>query len=180
MTLRSLLAKRTSADEQLSLSARLIEDRLVSVCRHAALYEFERALRNERDDAEPLDAEAIGSIWLSTQGKFYGSAIELTTDFRPWWSSLESLFLAPGSSYSYLYGQFAATALAEQYETDPLGCGLRLVELTAAGGTLAPRELLRLTGVDCMASQTRNLAFQALEKGLSDFRSRVLELAGAR
>ena len=179
VTLRSLLASRTSAEEQLALLARSIEDRLVSICRHAALYEFERALRDERDGAVSLDSEAIGDIWVRTQREFYGSSVELTADFRPWWSSLESLFLTPGSSYSYLYGQFAATALVEQYEADPSGCGVGLVQLTAAGGTLAPRELLRRAGVDCMISRTRDLAFQAFEKGLSDFRSRVLELSGA-
>ncbi|HEV2887188.1 MAG TPA: M3 family metallopeptidase, partial [Jatrophihabitans sp.] len=74
VTLSSLLADRASADEQLSLSARSIEDRLVSICRHAALYDFERALRSEREDTEQLDADAVGGIWLATQREFYGSA----------------------------------------------------------------------------------------------------------
>jgi oligoendopeptidase F len=179
VTLRSLLRSRSSADEQLSLAARATENHLIAICRHAALYKFECGLRSS-DDTASLDAGAIGSSWLATQHEFYGNAVELTAGFRSWWGSLEGLFLAPGSSYSYLYGLFAAAALTEQYEIDPAGCGERLVKLAAAGGTASPRQLLSAAGVDCLSESTRELAFQAFDRALSDLRCRVPESVAAR
>jgi oligoendopeptidase F len=170
VTLRAMFRNRSVPEERLSLSARAVEDRLVSICRHAALYKFESELRSEHARGTALDAGLIGELWLTTQREFYGEAMDLTDDCKSWWSGSEALFLTPGSTYSYLYGQLAAVVLVAQYEADPVGTGQRLVQLTSAGGSVPLHELLQQVGADCLDPRIQDSALRMLESTLSDLR----------
>jgi oligoendopeptidase F len=138
----------------LALTARSLEDQLVAACRQVAVYRFESQLREHWQAAGQLDADAIGDRWLATQRELYGDSLALSDSCGSWWSCMDALYQAPGSGYAYLYGQFAATALAGQHAELGTGFGERMLDLMAAGGSAAPGELLRRAGVDPLAPET--------------------------
>lgn len=177
VTLGVLLQHAATDEQRLALRARWIEDQLVAIGRHAALFTFEEGLRARIADGDQLDALAIGELWMSTQRQLHGSGVTLTPEYRNWWSYLEGLFVAPGTSYSHLYGQFAAAALIELFAEHPVTTGQRLAALVAAGGTAPPRELLLLAGVDPMNPDTWQRAVHGLSQQIDDLRRTSLPVA---
>ena len=158
------------------LVARWIEDQAVTICRHAAIFRFEAGLRQRMQTVGRLDTGAINELWLATQRELYaGDGIALSDSFASWWSYLDSIYLSPGSSYAYMYGQFAAAALTEQRATGAAEFGDRLLALMAAGGSAPPRELLRRTGVDPLAPATWQAALSALGKRVTALRHMMAE-----
>jgi oligoendopeptidase F len=157
-----------------ALIARWIEDQAVSICRHAAIFHFETSLRERMRVAGFLDADAINELWLSSQQELYGPGMALSDGFATWWSNQDSLYQSPGSSYAYLYGQFAAAALIEQHAKPGADFAGRLLALMAAGGSAPPRELLQRTGIDPLAPATWQAGLAALAKRVS-----ALQLVGA-
>jgi oligoendopeptidase F len=137
-----------------ALTTRWVEDQLVGACRQAAIYQFETALRDQWQVAGNLDAATISGEWLKAQRRLYGDAMAISDDFGPWWSCLNGVFQSPGTCYSYVYGQFAAAALAEHFATAGTDFAERLMALMAAGGSAPPRELLSLAGIDPLSPET--------------------------
>lgn len=149
-----------------ALLARWIEDQTVTICRHAATFGFEKALRERMSTIGYLDARMINELWLEAQRELYGRGIAISDSFGSWWSYLEGLYLSPGSSYAHLYGQFAAAALAEQAASK--GLGDRLLALMSAGGSAPPRELLLRAGIDPLAPQAWQAGLAALSRRVSE------------
>jgi oligoendopeptidase F len=132
---------------RLSVLGRRVEDQLVAVFREAALHRFEREV-HDRAAGDVLDAEELGERWLAGQRDLYGPAVALSPGYRHWWSYLDSLFLAPGTAWPYVYGQLAALALVEAHRDDPRRFGDRFVAVLAEGAGRPPAALLGSLGVD--------------------------------
>jgi oligoendopeptidase F len=150
-----------------ALLARWVEDQAVAICRHAAIFRFEVALRERMKAAGYLDTGMINELWLSSQRELYGPAMAISESFAGWWSCLDGLYQSPGSSYAYLYGQFAAAALVEQQAMAGTDFGDRLLALMTAGGSAPPRELLQRAGIDPLAPVTWQAGLAALRKRVS-------------
>ena len=130
-----------------ALLARWVEDQLVAAFRQLALHDFEAGMVAAVQAGELPDSEALGEAWLRWQRALYGPALELGRDYRHWWSYLDSLFLAPGSRYAYVYGQCAALGLLARHLEDPASFGPRFEQLLRAGATQPPAALLSGLGL---------------------------------
>jgi oligoendopeptidase F len=152
------------------LIARWIEDQAVAICRQAAIFRFEAGLRERMRSDGYLDTDTISELWLNSQRELYGRAVTLSDSFASWWSYQDSLYQSPGSSYAYLYGQFAAAALAEQHAAEGAGFGERLLALMAAGDSAPPRELLQRAGIDPLAPATWQAGLTTLARRVEALR----------
>jgi oligoendopeptidase F len=167
-TLTHLGQLQTLSPAVATLTARGIEDQLVGACRQVAIYRFEGALRDQWRATGQLDSATIGHLWLDSQRELYGDELPLSHSFTNWWSCLDGIFQSPGSSYAYMYGQFAAAALVEQRAVLGADFGEGLLALMAAGGSAAPRDLLLLAGVDPLSSETWQRTLAALGQRVAD------------
>lgn len=173
VTVQALLAAATDQEQQASCLARWLEDQMVSAGRHAAMHTFEAELREAARSGRTLDAALMGDLWLDGQSRLYGPAIELTGDYRAWWSFLDPLFADPGSNYSYVYGQLCALTLLGRFEEDPAAFAPSFKELLRSGDTRPPADLFAAIGVRTAEADDWRTAVAALRNEVTHLRALV-------
>ena len=115
--------------------------------------------------------ERFGELWAQTQTELLGDAVEVTDDYRCWWSYIPHFISTPGYVYAYAYGQLLALSVYERYLVEGSGFEQRYLELLGAGGSRSPEDLGEIVGIDL-----RDPGFW--ERGL-DLLERRLEAAEA-
>jgi oligoendopeptidase F len=147
VTFGRLLDATTDPAERLALLAESIEGAIATVFRQTAMNRFEDAIHTHRRARGELSVTDFGDHWAETQRAMLGDAVEVTEDYRSWWSYIPHFVNTPGYVYAYAYGQLLALSVYKRYETQGATFVPRYLELLSAGGSLPPQELGRL--VDC-------------------------------
>jgi oligoendopeptidase F len=143
-----LLARAPTPASRLALLAESIEGSIATVFRQVSMNRFEHLVHTERRERGELSTERIGELWADSQTELLGDAVELTPDYRSWWSYVPHFIGSPGYVYAYAYGQLLALAVYGRYEEEGAGFVPAYLELLAAGGSRSPEELGRIVGVD--------------------------------
>src|ERR1700724_3021799 len=78
----------------------------------------------------------------------FGDSVEVTDDYRAWWSYIPHFIGSPGYVYAYAYGQLLALSVYQRYEQQGAELVPRYLEMLAAGGSRSPEELGAIVGVD--------------------------------
>ncbi|MCB0995371.1 MAG: M3 family oligoendopeptidase [Acidimicrobiales bacterium] len=147
VTFERLLDATEDADERLALLAESVEGSIATVFRQVAMNRFENAVHTERRGEGELSVQRFGELWAATQEDLLGDAVEVTDDYRCWWSYIPHFIATPGYVYAYAYGQLLALSVYRRYQQQGAPFIPRYLELLRAGGSLPPEELGRL--VDC-------------------------------
>jgi oligoendopeptidase F len=147
VTNQRLLAGLDDPTERLALLAAILEDSIATVFRQVAMNRFEHAAHSARRTEGELSVERFGELWADTQTDVLGDAVEVTDDYRTWWSYIPHFIGVPGYVYAYAYGQLLALSVYRRFEDEGDGFVPRYLELLRAGGSMSPSELGRL--VDC-------------------------------
>jgi oligoendopeptidase F len=171
LTFGRLLETSPTPAAHLALLAEDIEGAIATVFRQVAMNQFERLVHTERREVGELSVERFGELWAQTQVELLGDAVEVTDDYRCWWSYIPHFINTPGYVYAYSYGQLLALSVYERYLAEGAGFEERYLELLAAGGSRSPEELGEIVGIDL-----RDAGFW--ERGL-DLVQRRLEAAEA-
>jgi oligoendopeptidase F len=147
VTFGRLLDATTDPAERLALLAESIEGAIATVFRQTAMNRFEDAIHTHRRALGELSVTDFGDHWAETQRAMLGDTVEVTDDYRSWWSYIPHFVNTPGYVYAYAYGQLLALSVYKRYETQGAAFVPRYLELLGAGGSLPPTELGHL--VDC-------------------------------
>ena len=171
LTFGRLLEASPTPAARLALLAEDIEGAIATVFRQVAMNGFERLAHTERREQGELSVERFGELWAQTQTELLGDAVEVTDDYRCWWSYIPHFISTPGYVYAYAYGQLLALSVYERYLVEGSGFEQRYLELLGAGGSRSPEDLGEIVGIDL-----RDPGFW--ERGL-DLLERRLEAAEA-
>ncbi len=147
VTFERLLGMTDDPDERLALLAEAVEGSIATVFRQVAMNRFEDAVHSERREVGELSVDRFGELWARTQTDMLGDAVELTDDYRSWWSYVPHFIGTPGYVYAYAYGQLLALSVYRRYQEAGESFIPQYLELLAAGGSMPPEELGQL--VDC-------------------------------
>jgi len=147
VTTNRLLGLLDSPEARLTLLAETVDDSIATVFRQVAMNRFEHAVHTARRDEGELAVERFNELWAETQAAVLGDAVEITDEYRSWWSYIPHFIHVPGYVYAYAYGQLLALSVYREYERQGDDFVPRYLELLRAGGSLPPEELARL--VDC-------------------------------
>lgn len=147
LTMGRLLEDAREPGARLALLTRYVEDLFVTVFRHTAMHEFEDAIHTAIRAQGELGAEEIRQEWVRTQERMFGGSVALTDDYGSWWSYVPHFFLAPGSSYAYVFGNLVALSLYRRYQETGRKFVEPYLEMLAAGGSRRPNDLLSKLGV---------------------------------
>ena len=148
LTFGRLLDQTTDPDDRLDLLARSVEGAIATVFRQIAMNRFEDEVHRTRRDEGELSVDRFGELWAATQEALLGDAVEVTDDYRCWWSYIPHFIGTPGYVYAYAYGQLLALSVYRRYEEGGAEFVPAYLELLSAGGSLPPAELGRIVGVD--------------------------------
>jgi oligoendopeptidase F len=148
VTFGRLLAATTDPQDRLALLAESIEGGIATVFRQTAMNRFEQAMHTARRDEGELSVDRFGELWAETQSEMLGDSVEITDNYRSWWSYIPHFVGTPGYVYAYAYGQLLAMSVYHQYETQGSDFVPRYLHLLRAGGSMAPEDLGRIVGCD--------------------------------
>jgi oligoendopeptidase F len=148
LTFARLLDASSTPAARLALLAEDLEGSIATVFRQVAMNRFEDAVHSARRDDGELSVERLGELWAQTQSDLLGDAVEVTDDYRRWWSYIPHFINTPGYVYAYAYGQLLALSVYERYLIEGPSFEQRYLELLAAGGSRPPEELGAIVGID--------------------------------
>jgi oligoendopeptidase F len=144
----SLLDQAPTASSRLSLLAENIEGSIATVFRQTAMNRFEDAAHTARREEGELSVDRLGDLWVATQEDLMGDAVEVTDNYRCWWSYIPHFIGTPGYVYAYAYGQLLALSVYGRYLAEGEGFVDSYLELLRAGGSKSPEELAAIAGLD--------------------------------
>ncbi len=148
VTFDRLLSVTSAPEHRLALLAQSVEGSIATVFRQIAMNRFEDAVHAERRRAGELSQAQLGATWAATQGEMFGDAMEVTDDYRCWWSYIPHFVNTPGYVYAYAYGQLLALSVYARYQEEGAGFVPRYLAMLSAGGSRPPEALGRLVGCD--------------------------------
>jgi len=143
-----LLEQDSSPASRLALLAENIEGQIATVFRQVAMNRFEELVHSARREQGELSVDRFGELWAESQTEMLGDSVEITEDYRSWWSYIPHFIGSPGYVYAYAYGQLLALSVYRQYEQRGEELVPRYLELLAAGGSRSPEELGEIVGID--------------------------------
>ncbi len=147
VTFERLLEMTHEPNERLALLAESVEGSIATVFRQVAMNRFEDSVHTTRRTEGELSVEKFGDLWAQSQRDLMGDAVEITDNYRSWWSYIPHFIGSPGYVYAYAYGQLLALSVYSRYQAKGETFIPQYLELLAAGGSLPPEELGRI--VDC-------------------------------
>jgi oligoendopeptidase F len=147
LTFKALLAQTQNPREKKALLAQKAEDKINTVVRQIAFYQFERLVHEARREGE-LTSDKIAEFWLSVQGESLGPAIMLNDGYENFWTYVSHFVHSPFYVYAYAFGDCLVNSLYAAYERAPEGFEDRYLDMLRAGGTKHHKELLAPFGLD--------------------------------
>ena len=143
-----LLNEAPTPVSRLGLLAESIEGSIATVFRQVAMNRFEHLVHTSRREQGELSLDRIGELWAESQEELLGDAVEVTDDYRIWWSYIPHFINSPGYVYAYAYGQLLALAVYGRYEEEGPDFAPAYLKLLSAGGSMPPEELGAIVGID--------------------------------
>jgi oligoendopeptidase F len=115
LVFRRLLDAADTPASRLSLLAENIEGSIATVFRQTAMNQFEERAHTARRTEGELSVDRIGELWAASQSELLGDAVEVTDNYKLWWSYVPHFIGTPGYVYAYAYGQLLALSVYGQY-----------------------------------------------------------------
>ena len=163
-----LLEQASTPESRLSLLAESIEGSIATVFRQVAMNRFEHLIHTSRREEGELSLDRIGDLWAESQEEMLGDAVEVTPNYRSWWSYVPHFISTPGYVYAYAYGQLLALAVYGRYEEEGEAFVPAYLELLSAGGSRSPEELGKIVGVDLADPGFWDKGLALVERQLED------------
>ncbi len=167
LTFKALLAKIADAGERKALLAQKVEDKINTVVRQIAFYEFERRLHLERQSGE-LTSDRIGQIWIDVQSESLGPSVTLNEGYENYWLYIPHFVHSPFYVYAYAFGDCLVNSLYAVYEKTPEGFQQRYLDLLKAGGSKHHKELLAPFGLDATDPDFWTLGLNVIENLIAE------------
>ena len=163
LTFKSLLDATPDRAQRKTLLAQKTEDKINTVIRQIAFYEFERRLHMERLDGE-LTAQRIGELWVEVQADSLGPAVNLSDGYEVYWTYVPHFIHSPFYVYAYAFGDCLVNSLYAVYEQGEEGFQKRYFDMLRAGGTKHHKELLAPFGLDASDPGFWAMGLSVIEK----------------
>ncbi|MBA2644611.1 MAG: M3 family oligoendopeptidase [Solirubrobacterales bacterium] len=173
-----LLEQATTPESRLSLLAESLEGAIATVFRQVAMNRFEHLVHTERREQGELAVERFNELWFESQHELLGDSVEITDDYRSWWSYVPHFISTPGYVYAYAYGQLLALAVYARYEQEGDAFVPAYLGMLAAGGSRSPEDLGRIVGVDLADPGFWDTGLALVERQLEDAEAAAHEARG--
>ncbi len=148
LVFEKLMEKLEDPKEKLSLLISKIDDTVATVFRQISMNRFEDAIHNARREEGELSTVQFSEKWIKTQKDLYGNAVQLTDEYRLWWSYIPHFLHTPGYVYAYAFGELLVLALYQSFKKGSGGFAERYLKMLEAGGSDWPHQLVSGLGMD--------------------------------
>ncbi|CAG36171.1 related to oligopeptidase [Desulfotalea psychrophila LSv54] len=148
LVFKAQLKLLSSPEEKKALICQKLESIFATVFRQTAMNRFEDSMHRGRREKGELSDEELSQFWIDSQQAMFGDSVQLTSNYRIWWSYIPHFLATPGYVYSYAFGELLVLALYGIYQTEGEAFVAKYLELLSAGGSSSPYDLLKPFGFD--------------------------------
>ena len=180
LVVERLLEQASTPQSRLGILAENIEDSIATVFRQTAMNRFEDAVHTHRRSEGELSVDDFSAHWARTQEELLGDAVEITDDYRIWWSYIPHFIGSPGYVYAYAYGQLLALSVYGRYREEGEPFVPSYIEMLAAGGSRSPEELAAIAGLDLTDPGFWKAGLDLVEEQLTAAEDAAREILEAR
>jgi len=164
---QNLLARMDTPQKKLGLLCGKIEDSFATVFRQNVLTRFEEKVYAARRERR-LNGDQIGKLWLEANAPYYGSVIHQTEGYEWGWSYIPHFINTPFYCYAYSFGELLVLALIGKYHQEGESFVPKYISLLESGGSMSPREQMKLVGVDITDPNFWQIGFDELARWVSE------------
>ena len=148
LVFQKLLKEESEPANRLAMLMGKIDDTFATVFRQVSMNRFEDRIHTMRREKGELSSEQFCDAWISTQAAMFGDSVQLTDNYRYWWSYIPHFLHTPGYVYAYAFGELLVLALYDKYKEVGEGFSDQYVELLTSGGSDWPHVLVGRLGID--------------------------------
>ena len=148
LTFNAVLDSIDTPSDRLALVANRLEQMFATTFRQISMHQFEARVHQQRRAAGEQSVDALSDAWLDTQRTMFGDSVDITDDYRLWWSYIPHFIHTPGYVYAYAFGELLSLALFASYQATGESFVPQYFELLAAGGSDTPSALVKRMGLD--------------------------------
>jgi oligoendopeptidase F len=148
LVFRRLLREEQDPAVRLGLLCGKLEDAFATVFRQVVMTRFEEALHAARRSEGELPTPRINELWMAANRPMFGDAVQLRDEYAWWWLYVPHFIHSPFYCYAYAFGELLVLALVRRYDEEGAAFAPRYLDMLAAGGSEAPRDIVARTGLD--------------------------------
>lgn len=148
LVFNDLMNREPDAEARLAMLAKKIEDSFATIFRQVSMNRFEDGFHTARRSEGELTTDRISDIWIQTQQAMFQDSVNLSEQYRIWWSYIPHFLSTPGYVYAYAFGELLVMALFNLYRERGASFVPQFIEVLAAGDSDWPEQILAKVGVD--------------------------------
>lgn len=146
MLVDRLLAEEQDPNARRDLLFRQVDDAYATIMRQAYFALFENQAHEMIAKGATIDA--LADAYQQNLEDQFGTALELSDEFRWEWVSIPHIYHVPFYVYAYAFGQLLVLSLYQQYKTEGESFKPRYLQILSAGGSASPAKILSDAGID--------------------------------
>jgi oligoendopeptidase F len=146
MLVDKLLKEETDQAVRRDLLYRQMDDSFATILRQNYFSMFEQTAHDMI--AKGAQVDELADAYMANLKSEFGDAVEISDDFRWEWVMIPHFYNVPFYVYAYAFGQLLVLSLYKQYKEEGDSFKPRYMQILAAGGSIAPVELLANAGID--------------------------------
>ncbi|HSJ73405.1 MAG TPA: M3 family oligoendopeptidase [Miltoncostaeaceae bacterium] len=163
-----LMAVETDPATRQALVAERVEGSFATVFRQTVLTRYEQRAYALRAEGGTLTPDRLSDIWFEENAKYYGDSILLPEGYRLGWSYIPHFISTRFYTYAYVFAHLATLALYARYRERGEPFVGDYLAFLAAGGSMAPAELLGALGVDLDDPDVWEPGFEEVERMVAE------------
>ncbi len=146
MLVDSLLAREADENVRRDLLFRQVDEAYATIQRQSFFSLFERQAHEMVNQNASIDE--MSEAYLQNLKSQFGDSVAVSDEFKWEWVSIPHIYKTPFYVYAYAFGQLLVLSLYQQYKSEGESFKPRYKQILAAGGSIAPVELLAGAGID--------------------------------
>ncbi|MFX1373586.1 MAG: M3 family metallopeptidase [Promethearchaeota archaeon] len=160
-----LLKTANSDNLKKAILAHVLDDAGMAAFQVSARYWFEWNLYNALKNNEYLDGPTISKYWVAGRDKIYGDSIDFQDELIWEWTMKPHYFRVGFRfyNYPYVYAQLFVYALYQIYKKEGKEFAPKFKKLLACGGSVSPKELAKIVGLDLSKPEFWELGIKQYE-----------------
>ncbi len=161
MLVDRLLAKEPDEAVKRDLLFKQMDDAYATIQRQSFFALFEKQAHQMIADGASVDE--LSAAYMENLKKQFGSAVELSEEFKWEWVSIPHIYQVPFYVYAYAFGQLLVLSLYKQFKAEGESFKPKYIKMLSAGGSEAPMQVLAEAGVDVTKASFWQGGFDVLD-----------------
>lgn len=161
MLVDRLLAEESDEAVKRDLLFKQMDDAYATIQRQSFFALFEKQAHQMIADGASVDE--LNAAYMENLKKQFGSAVEVSEEFKWEWVSIPHIYQVPFYVYAYAFGQLLVLSLYKQFKAEGDSFKPKYIKMLSAGGSKAPMQVLAEAGVDVTKASFWQGGFDVLD-----------------